>query len=70
MKYIDENNIDEGVKYLRKAANQGYDKAQHDLGTCYMNGIGVIRDTAEAEKWFRLEAAQRKINAIKEFNNR
>ena len=24
MKYISENNIDEGVKYLRKAANQGY----------------------------------------------
>ena len=44
MKYINENNIDEAYKYIRNAANQGYDKAQYLLGVCYMNGEGVTQD--------------------------
>jgi TPR repeat protein len=57
------------VKWIRLAAAQGHALAQCDLGVCYENGIGVIKDTAEAEKWFRREVLQRQVNAIKEFNN-
>ncbi len=47
-----------GVEWCRKAADQGHDEAQYNLGLCYVNGDGVAKDVAEAEKWFRKAAAQ------------
>jgi len=48
----------EGVKWYRKAAEQGYARAQNNLGNLYYNGEGVAKDEVEAVKWFRKAAEQ------------
>jgi len=48
----------QAVAWLRKSADQGCAKAQHDLGVCYENGFGVPRDETEAAAWFSKAAAQ------------
>jgi uncharacterized protein len=46
------------VKWFRKAAEQGYANAQHNLGYMYHSGKGVTQDYAEAVKWYRKAADQ------------
>ena len=41
------------VGYYLKAVEQGDSVAQNNLGSCYYNGQGVLRDYSEAVKWFR-----------------
>ena len=48
----------EAVKWYRKAAEQNYAKAQHNLGFCYAHGEGVVKDQVEAVKWYRKAAEQ------------
>ena len=48
----------EAVKWYRKAADQGYAKAQSNLGVMYDNGEGVPENDAEAVKWYRKAADQ------------
>ena len=45
------------LQLLRPLAEQGFAKAQYDLGAMYSSGLGVARDYAEAVKWYRLAAA-------------
>ena len=40
------------------AAEQGYARAQDNLGWMYNNGWGVLEDYAEAARWFRAAAEQ------------
>ena len=42
----------------RKAAEQGDADAQYNLGFMYATGDGVIKDAAEAVKWYRKAAEQ------------
>jgi TPR repeat protein len=46
------------VQNLKQRALQGNAIAQFTLGSCYANGRGVVRDYAEAAKWYRLSAEQ------------
>ena len=46
-----------------KSADQGYAKAQNNLGYCYHTGQGVTKDCTEAVKWFRKAAEQGEIVA-------
>ena len=48
----------EAVKWYRKAAEQGYARAQRNLGNSYYCGEGVTEDYAEAVKWYRKAAEQ------------
>jgi hypothetical protein len=48
----------EAAKWYRKAADQGYDVAQYNLGIMYDEGRGVPQDYAEAVKWYRKAADQ------------
>ncbi|MBR6436885.1 MAG: sel1 repeat family protein, partial [Thermoguttaceae bacterium] len=60
----------EGVKWFRKAAEQGNAQAQYNLGICYTKGCGVTQDKAEGLKWLRKAADQGDEdarNAIKAF---
>ena len=50
--------MEEAVKWYRKAAEQGNATAQTFLGGCYANGRGVSEDMAEAVKWWRRAAGQ------------
>ena len=40
------------------AAEQGFARAQYNLGICYHDGRGVPRDEVEAVKWYRKAAEQ------------
>jgi len=53
----------EAVKWIRKAAEQGYASAQYDFGYMYLNGDGVMKDRFEALKWIRKAAEQGYANA-------
>ena len=46
------------VKWYRKAAEQGYAKAQLSLGLAYGLGQGVPQDLAQAHMWFNLAASR------------
>jgi hypothetical protein len=46
------------VAWYRKAAEQGYAKAQLDLAGLYENGNGVPLDYAQAASWYRKAAEQ------------
>lgn len=39
-------------------AGQGNAEAQHNLGGCYLEGNGVVKNSMEAAKWFRKAAEQ------------
>ena len=46
------------VEMLKVAAKAGHAKAQHVLGTFYLQGQGVRRNRGQAVNWFRESAAQ------------
>ena len=48
---------------VRQAADQGDAEAQNNLGLRYANGKGVLKDDAEAVRWYRLAAEQGQADA-------
>lgn len=46
------------VQQFRQAADQGYAKAQYNLGIAYLQGQGVAKDDQEGISWFRKAADQ------------
>jgi len=46
------------LKWTKKAAEQGMDEAQYNLGIIYYNGYGIKQNYLEAEKWIRKAAEQ------------
>jgi len=51
-------NQNDAVRWMRGAAEQGFDLAQHGLGFMYMQGECVEQDDVQAAHWFRLAAEQ------------
>ncbi len=49
---------DEAARWFHRAAEDGEDCAQNDLGDMYANGRGVPRDDIRALIWFRRSAVQ------------
>jgi septal ring-binding cell division protein DamX len=45
------------VIWWRKSAEQGFGPAQYNLGTAYIEGVGIPRDTAIGAEWYRRAAA-------------
>ena len=45
-------NLTRGIAYLKSAAAAGNSLAAWKLALCVKNGLGAVRDTKEAEKWF------------------
>ena len=54
------------MNWYRKAAEQGVDKAQNNLGVMYEKGVGVPQDYQEAVNWYRKAAEQG--HAMAQFN--
>jgi TPR repeat protein len=48
----------EAARWYRKAAEQGYAKAQFNLGFMYANGEGVAKNFVLAHMWWNLARAQ------------
>jgi len=42
--------------WYRKSADQGYARAEYDIGYLYEFGLGVTRDREEAKRWFQIAA--------------
>lgn len=51
--------LDESIKWYRKAAEQGEINAQFDLACMYDNGEGVPQDYFEAVKWYQMAADEK-----------
>ena len=62
--YYYAENYTKAVECYRQAAEQGYAKAQCNLGVCYYNGYGVPQSYSEAVKWYRKAAEQGQADAI------
>ena len=56
--YYDNEQYDEAIQLFRKAAEQGYAKAQEVLGDCYYCGVGVPEDKTQGIAWYRKAAEQ------------
>jgi len=41
------------LDYLKQSAGLNYIKAQEDLGSAYLNGMGVSKNLAQAKKWLK-----------------
>lgn len=57
-------NKTEGVRWIRKSADQGDADSQFWLAWIYKDGNGVKRNYAEAAKWFKKSAGQGKTNSM------
>lgn len=49
---------DNGLPWIRGAAEKGFALAQNYLGRCYQNGWGVTKSETEAVEWYKKAAAQ------------
>lgn len=57
------------VNWVRRAAEYGFARAQHALGTMYMNGEGVPKDDVQAYMWLS-QAAARGVTAAAQKRDR
>ena len=53
----------EAMRWLRRAAEQGFASAQYNLGGMYDEGKGVKQDFTEAVKWYRCAAEHGHVDA-------
>jgi TPR repeat protein len=58
-----EQNYGEAVRWYLLAAEQGGVFAQAQLGSIFVNGLGVAQDYAEAVRWYRAAAEQGNADA-------
>jgi len=56
--------MEDRVKEMMKAAEQGDAEAQFNVGKCYANGDGVDMDEAEGIRWFTKAAEQGHAKAL------
>ena len=56
--YYNKKDYNSAVQYYYESAKLGYAAAQHNLGYCYDEGLGVTKDLYEAVKWYRKAADQ------------
>ena len=59
----------EGVKWYRKAAEQGSSDAQCSLGGCYRFGEGVDVDMVQGVKWYQKVAEQGDGDSMEELGH-
>ncbi len=46
----------EAFRWIKEAAEAGFDRAQYNAGKMYRDGTGTPRDMAQAVKWYRAAA--------------
>jgi hypothetical protein len=64
--------VDEGIRWLRKAAKRGDAVAQYNLGRAYLDGEGVTKNIRRARTWLTKAAARKHRKArllIKKLGN-
>ncbi|MGN6926244.1 tetratricopeptide repeat protein, partial [Neisseria sp. P0017.S006] len=58
-------NLSKAVYWFEKAANQGFDNSQYELGLMYATGKGVIQNYQNAIFYWQQAATQGNENAKK-----
>ncbi|HTO79220.1 MAG TPA: toll/interleukin-1 receptor domain-containing protein [Methylocystis sp.] len=53
-----EQDYGKAMEWYRKAGDQGYAEAQHNVGVLYENGWGVTKDIEQAKVWYKKAADQ------------
>lgn len=53
-----EKDSNQGIEWLTKSAENGYDKAQFKLAMNYLNGEGVSKDIEQSFRWMKRSANQ------------
>lgn len=61
----DDSSFKESFENLQEAARDNHLQAFLPLGKCYKNGVGVVKDAAEAVIWFRKAAESRNVEAMR-----
>lgn len=57
--YLSSNNVTEGVQYYTLSANNGYVRAQYEIGNFYQYGTyGLLKDPVKAVEFYQKAAAQ------------
>ena len=51
--YRASGNDKKSLEYLKQSAGLNYIKAQEDLGSAYINGVGVSKNLSQAKKWLK-----------------
>ena len=54
----DDGSQKQAQRLLKKLAVAGHAQSQYTLGIVYLQGIGVIESHRQANRWFKLSAAQ------------
>ena len=67
--YMGTKDYEQAVKWFRKAADQGVDEAQYNLGLCYYAGLGVTQNYTSAVEYFRKAAEQGNVKSITYLGN-
>lgn len=63
------NDFDTAMKWYHKAADKGYNKAQHRIGVINYYGLGIKKDVEEALKWYRKAAKNGDVEAAYDLGN-
>jgi FOG: TPR repeat, SEL1 subfamily len=66
LKWVDFYNhgdLIQGLIWLRKSAELGYDEAEYNLGVAYYQGEIVLQDYKQAAYWFEKSAQQGDVKA-------
>ena len=58
IEHYNQQEYSEAIKWLKKAAEKDFAKAQCNLGDCYYFGYGVEQSYTEAVKWYKKAAEQ------------
>ena len=66
-KINDKYNLQQAIYWYEKAANQGVDISQYELGNLYYEGEGVEKDLQKAMYWYKKAAKQGLHEAKKKF---
>lgn len=61
--YMGAGDLKQAVKWTIRLAEQGDSTSQFFLGTCYLRGDGVPKDSEQAMKWYRKAAEQGHVEA-------
>lgn len=59
----DADSMEQAVDTIKKAAEQGDATAQYKLGVLYIQGVGMMQDSARACYWYRKAAEQGQMEA-------
>lgn len=62
--YFAKRDVKTAIKWIHKAANNGFTEAQNFLGNLYVNGKAIPSDYSQAIKWFQLAANKGNINSM------